>query len=249
MIPYAPHPILFQIGPLAIRYYSLVYILGFVLAYVALKTVYGKKLAEDIATAGLLAVIIGGRVGEFIFYSPRTFITDPLEILKIWHGGMSFHGALIAVVLTMIYMARKRKLSFWKLGDTVAAPMALTLGFGRIANFLNGELVGTVTNVPWCMQFPGFDGCRHPSQLYEAFYSFVLAGVLFWQSRKKHQEGFVFVLFVFLYGVFRFVFNFFRDDPRLFGISTGQYLSLAMILIAGYFLVTKYKKSLLNVFT
>jgi phosphatidylglycerol---prolipoprotein diacylglyceryl transferase len=248
VIPYAPHPILFNIGPVAIRFYSLAYILAFVLIYYALKKRFGKERSEDLLTWIIVAVIVGGRLGEFIFYSPKTFWTDPLEILKIWHGGMSFHGGFIAVALVLWWYAKKHKMSFFAITDAGIIVGTFAIGVGRVANWLNGELVGTITNVPWCMQFPGYTGCRHPSQLYEAAYMFAIAGILLWQSRKKHQEGFISMLFIFLYGVFRFALNFFRDDPRWLGISTGQWLSLAMVLVAGYFLLTKYKKSVKRVF-
>jgi phosphatidylglycerol---prolipoprotein diacylglyceryl transferase len=244
MIPYAPHPILFQIGPLAIRYYSLAYLIGFVLSYLALKKRYGKEKAEDLTTWIIVSVILGGRLGYFLFYSPATFIQDPLEVLYIWHGGMSFHGAFIAVVFALWLYGRQTKTPLLQIGDVIALPAAIGLALGRVANFLNGELVGTVTNVPWCMQFPGYLGCRHPSQLYEAVYMLIIAAVLYWQLRKKHEQGFIALLFIFLYGVFRFTFNFVRDDPRVLGISEGQWLSLAMILVAGWLLATKYKKSL-----
>jgi phosphatidylglycerol---prolipoprotein diacylglyceryl transferase len=250
MIPYEPHPILFSFGnvqlfgqtiEIAIRYYSLAYILGFILAYFSLKKAFNKERAEDMLTWIILATIIGGRVGEFIFYQPKTLLTDPLEVLYIWQGGMSFHGALLALALTLWYYCRKHKISFWKVGDALVLPAAIALAFGRIANFLNGELVGTVTSVPWCMEFPGFRGCRHPSQLYESFYSFVLAGILYWQSKKKHPEGYLFTLFLLVYGIFRFIFNFWRDDLRILGISEGQLLSAVMIITAVYLLATKYK--------
>ncbi len=248
MIPYTPHPILLEIGPVAIRYYSIAYLLGFLLGYLSLKKKFGKEIAEDLLTWIVLATIIGGRIGYFVFYSPTTFWIDPLEILRIWNGGMSFHGAVIALVVALALYAKRAKLSFEKIADSLVVPGAFAIGFGRIANFLNGELVGTLTSVPWCMEFPGFDGCRHPSPLYEAAYGFLLGFILLWQSRKKHQDGFLTVLFVTLYGVFRFVTTFVRDDPRILGLSEGQILSALMAIIGLWFLATKYKRSVRNVF-
>lgn len=252
MISYSPHPILFELGPLAIRYYSLAYIIGFIVTYVWLKKKYGGERAEDALFWIIIATIVGGRVGEFIFYSPSTFWTNPLEIIYIWHGGMSFHGALIALFLAVYWYCRKHKLAFGTFADTIVIPATLGIVLGRIANFLNGELVGTVTTVPWCMTFPGYLGCRHPSQLYEALYSLLIFGVLYWQYQKsarvKHQDGFLFALFVTLYGFLRFVFNFVRDDPRILGISTGQVLSLSMLIVGVWLLCTKYKKSVSKVF-
>lgn len=249
MIPYTPSPILFSLGPVVIRYYSLAYISGFILIYIWLRRKYGSERAEDSLTWLVLATIIGGRIGYFIFYSQRTFITDPLEILKIWHGGMSFHGGFIALIITTYLYCRKHKIAFKEFADTLVIPAAIGIGLGRIANFLNGELVGTLTNVPWCMQFPGFEGCRHPSQLYEAAYSFALAGILYWQSRKKHEKGFLFLSFIGLYGLFRFWTTFFREDARVLGISEGQVLSLIMVVVVAWIIGTKYKKSLVKMFS
>lgn len=250
MIPYEPHPILFSIGPLAIRYYSLAYIAGFIIAYIALKKEYGKEQAEGLLSWLIVGVIVGARLGEALFYRPSIFFTDPLEIFMIWRGGMSFHGGLIGAMLAGWWYARKHKMQFLRLADTLVLPAAIGLAIGRIANWLNGELVGTVTNVAWCMEFPGYEGCRHPSQLYESFYMFVIAGVLWWRHGRKHQDGFLFVVFVTLYGLFRFSFNFLRDDPRwvLGLIGTGQLLSLLMFFGGLYVLLTKYKKSLRQVF-
>lgn len=248
MIPYTPHPIIFEIGPLAIRYYSLAYIIGFVAAYFALKKKFGKARAEDLLTWIVVSTILGGRIGYFLFYSPATFWTNPLEVLKIWQGGMSFHGALIAIVLGLIVYAKHNKVSVGAIADTLAVPGAFAYSLGRVANFLNGELVGTVSSVPWCMIFPGYDGCRHPSVLYEAAYGVILGFLLLWQSRKKHEEGFIAVLFVALYGVFRFITTFVRDDPRILGLSQGQILSAAMVVVGVWLLATKYKRSLRTVF-
>jgi phosphatidylglycerol---prolipoprotein diacylglyceryl transferase len=253
MIPYSPHPILFEIGPLAIRYYSLAYIIGFVCAYYALKKSFGKEKAEDLLFWLVLATIAGGRIGEFIFYSPSTFWTRPWEILFIWHGGMSFHGALIALIGTLYWYCKKHKLSFATTADVLVVPALIGNTLGRVANWLNGELVGIKTNVSWCMEFPDFSGCRHPSQLYEAFYSLVLLGIIYWQLKKqvrvKSQPGFIFALFIMLYGLLRFAFNFLRDDSRWLGISTGQILSLIMFAVGVYLLATKYKNSVSKIFS
>ena len=244
MILYTPTPVLFSIGPLAIRYYSLAYILGFIFCWFALRKKYGEQ-GEEILVYVMLATIIGGRLGEFLFYSPSTFITDPLEILQIWHGGMSFHGAILALVLVLAWYARRRRLSFLALADTLVVPATGALVLGRIANFFNGELYGTVTNVPWCVQVSGVSGCRHPSPLYEAAYTLAIFIVLFvlvhGRSELSKQKGFLFFMFVTMYGVFRFVENFWRDDLRWLGLSTGQYLCILMVILGSYMLATKYK--------
>jgi phosphatidylglycerol:prolipoprotein diacylglycerol transferase len=249
MIPYTPHPVLFSIGTIDIRFYSLAYLIGFILAYFAMRKRFGKNIAEDALVWIVLAVIIGGRLGYFIFYSPQTFWQDPFEIFKIWRGGMAFHGAFIAVVIAIVlFIRRSKNISFAQLADTLVIPAAIALGLGRIANFLNGELVGTVTNVIWCVQFPGFEGCRHPSQLYEAAYSFAIAGILWWQSKRrekiKYKDGFLATIFIGLYGLLRFSTNFLREDPRILGVSEGQLLSFVMLAIAAYLLAAKYKSDL-----
>lgn len=249
MIPYEPHPILFSLGPLAVRYYSLAYIAGFLLAYRWLKQAFNKEIAEDALTWIVLGTIIGGRVGYFIFYSPATLLSDPLELFRLWHGGMSFHGGLIGITAASAWFTRLRKIQFWEFADIMIIPAAIGLGLGRIANFLNGELVGTITNVNWCMQFPGFNGCRHPSQLYEAAYSFAIAGIVYWQSRKKTERGYLFAVFLALYGISRFLVTFLREDPRWFGLSEGQYLSLVVLAIGVWLLGTKYKKSVSKFFS
>lgn len=248
MIPYTPHPVLFSIGPVVIRYYSLAYLLGFVFGYVALRKRFGKERAEDLLAWIVLAIIVGGRLGYVFLYAPQLLWTDPFEILMIWHGGMSFHGGLIGLVGAIWLYSRRTRVSMPALLDTLAVPGALALGLGRIANFLNGELVGIVSDVPWCMVFPGYEGCRHPSQLYEALYSFALAAILYWQLTRtkvhKDRAGFIAALFVSLYGLFRFLANFLREDPRVLGLSEGQFLSLSMLVIGLWLLGTKYKSEL-----
>ncbi len=239
-------PILFSIGPISIRYYSLVYIIGFLLAYYILnKAVEKKKIkhltkegVEDLIIYIILGVVIGSRIFHFVFYNPSIIWFDPLEILKVWHGGMSFHGGLIGIVIAYYLFHKKySKVAFYDLADLLAIPAAFALFLGRIANFINGELWGTVTNVSWCVEFKGADRCRHPSQLYESLKNlFIFAILSFNFNNKKRKKGENFWLFVLLYGILRFITNFWRADARWFGISTGQYLSLVMVIVASIFL-------------
>jgi len=238
-------PVLIRLGFLEIRYYSLVYIIGFLLAYYVLwnaaKSKKVKNLTKDAVENFMiyliLGSIIGGRLGHFIFYNPSIFWTNPLEILFIWHGGISFHGGIIGAVIGTFLFKKKHKVAFYDLADLLMIPFAFTLFLGRIANFINGELWGTVTNVKWCVQFPDVEGCRHPSQLYEAAKNLVISGVLwFMKDLKKLKKGMIFWSFVLLYGVLRFVVNFWRDDSRFLGISMGQFLSLIMVVLAVIFL-------------
>ncbi|NQU98822.1 prolipoprotein diacylglyceryl transferase [Candidatus Woesearchaeota archaeon] len=235
------NPVLLKLGFLEIRYYSLVYIIGFLLAYfVLIKAVKSKKVknltkaaAEDFMVYLILGSIIGGRLFHFIFFNPSVIWTDPLEILFIWHGGISFHGGLIGAVVGYYFFRKKYDVKFYDLADLLMIPFAFTLFLGRIANFINGELWGTVTNVNWCVQFQGVEGCRHPSQLYEAAKNLVIFGVLwFMKDMKKLKKGMIFWSFVLMYGLLRFIVNFWRDVDR----EMGQILSLIMVVIAVYFL-------------
>lgn len=252
------NPILVSIGPFDIRYYGLVYAIGFIITYFLLRWVGRKGWIKnftqdksDILTIYIvLGAVIGARLLLFVFYHPATFITDPLEVLKIWHGGMSFHGGMIGSVVAGILFCRKYKIKFYQLGDFLVLPLAFFLFIGRIANFVNGELVGTKSSVPWCVVFDGHEGCRHPSQVYEALKNLAIFFVLtFIYFKKKLKDGIIFWSFVLMYGVLRFIITFWRDDPRFLGLSGGQYLSLAMAIIAIIFLfiMTRNKKKENNV--
>lgn len=249
------NPTLVTLGPFEIRYYGLVYAIGFIAAYFLLRWIAKKDKIRNLTPDRtdiliiylILGAIIGARVLLFVFYHPATFITNPLEVLIIWHGGMSFHGGLIGAVIAGLLFCRKYKVSFYKLGDFLVIPLAFFLFIGRIANFINGELVGTRTNVPWCVVFPGYEGCRHPSQLYEALKNLVIFFVLLFvytkeNIKKRLKDGVIFWSFVLMYGVLRFILNFWRESPRFLGISGGQYLSLAMALVAIVALLLIHKK-------
>ena len=242
-------PVLLHLGVFQVRYYGLVYALGFLLGYWMLRRGakdgsiknLNSERADSLIIYVMLGVILGGRIFEFVFYEPGILLSDPLEVLFIWHGGMSFHGALIGMFIAIHIFCRKYRVRFYHVADTLTLPAAFSLILGRIANFINGELVGTVTSpqdTPWCVIFPGVDGqCRHPSQLYESAYSaLIFLSLLGMSIRRKWREGTIFWTFVLMYGVLRFIFNFWRDDPAVIGISMGQILSLAMIPLAGYFL-------------
>jgi phosphatidylglycerol:prolipoprotein diacylglycerol transferase len=251
------NPVLSNLGPFEIRYYGLVYALGFLATYFLFRRIAKQKKipnftpekADTFMLYLILGAIIGARLLLFVFYEPRTFITDPLEILKTWHGGMSFHGGLIGAVLAGLLFCKKHRVSFYKLADFAVLPLAVCLFFGRIANFINGELVGIKANVPWCVVFPGYDGCRHPSQLYEAAKNvviFVTLSILYFNKsiKKKLKDGMIFWIFVLMYGTLRFFISFLRDpgtDPVWFGLSMGQYLCLLMVIVSTFFL-SKYKR-------
>lgn len=254
-------PVAFPVFGLDVRWYGLCYLLGFFLClhlgYKILKITHqsspimkqvSKNKYEDLIFGAFLFGVLGGRLGEFLFYSPSIFWTNPFEIFKIWHGGMSIHGGILGAVAFLFVWTRKMKTPFLLITDSIAIPLALALGFGRLANFINGELVGIPTDQSWGVIFPHVDElARHPSQLYEMGKNFLLAGVLFWIWEKNlaKQTGFLSAFFLIGYGILRFGIEFFREPDGMVGmLSTGQVLCFVMILFGGLFcfFIQKHKK-------
>lgn len=249
-------PVALSLGPLSIRWYGLMYLAGFI-AFVVLGRLRARQrpefgitnqMLDDLLFWGVLGVVIGGRLGQVLFYEPAYYLAHPLEILAIWHGGMSFHGGFLGVVLAMALYARRRGLGFWRVADFIAPLVPLGLMFGRLGNFINGELWGRVAdpNLPWAMIFPHVDLLpRHPSPLYQAAGEGLLLFVLLWfYARKMHAAGRVSGLFLLGYGLLRFVAEFFREpDAGIFGhsylVSMGQWLSLPMMLFGVWLLVRR----------
>lgn len=241
-------PVAFAVGPLIIRWYALAYIAGILLgwfyaAYLVRRLYEGRPDRNDIddfVSWAIIGVMLGGRLGYVAFYNAGYYFSNPLEILKIWQGGMSFHGGAIGVIVAMIVFAAVRKISFLKLADIVTAVVPIGLFFGRIANFINAELYGRVTEHPWGMVFPGGgDLPRHPSQLYEAVLEgavlFVILSVLIHIRWVRERSGFVAGAFLVGYGVFRSLVELVREPDEQIGflfahISMGQVLSLPMVL-------------------
>ena len=237
-------PIIVSLGPLAIRWYGLMYLVGLGFAYfLAMREVranrapFTEQQASDLLFYGFMGAVLGGRVGYVFFYQFERFLADPIYLFKITEGGMSFHGGLLGVLLVLFLYGKRLKLSFLQVGDFVAPLVPIGLGAGRLGNFLNGELWGRQTDVPWGIVFPsGGPVPRHPSQLYEFFLEgLVLFGLLYWFSRKPRQVGAASGLFLLGYGSFRFIVEYFRQpDDHLglltLGMSMGQWLSLPMAL-------------------
>lgn len=243
----------FTIGPLMIRWYGLMYVLGFIATYALvsyqLKKFQWQELREKFDNLNLyliLGVIIGGRLGYVAFYQPAYYLEHPLEIFATWHGGMSFHGGCLGVILAGFIFSLYHKLDFWKGADIYVVTVPIGLGLGRIGNFINCELFGRVTEAPWGMVFPGGGPQpRHPSQIYEALLEgFLLFCILWslkhkpWQkvSSKLWPHGSMLALFLILYGVVRIFGEFFRQpDPQIgflfLNVTMGQMLSAAMIFI------------------
>ena len=195
-------------------------------------------------------ILFGGRLFHVFFWGADYYFEEPFRILEIWKGGLSFHGGLVGVLITSLSYCKIKKINFWKVADILALLGILMPVFSRIANFINQEIVGTVTNVPWCFKFKYYDGCRHPVQLYAsagrlAFFFFVLH---FKKKMKKWKEGFIFWIFVFGIGIGRFVLDFWRRDEVYYGLKAGQWLSLIMVIVGGFILLRNYKKDIVNQF-
>jgi len=247
-------PVAIHLGPLAVHWYGLMYLLAFMsflwLGKLRIRTLnrsgWDEKMMDDLLFYGILGVVLGGRLGEVLFYNPGYYASHPLEILAVWQGGMSFHGGFLGVLVAMAFFARQHKLPWLQLMDFIAPLVPLGLGAGRIGNFINAELWGRPTNVPWGMVFPHVDDLpRHPSQLYEfALEGLVLFVLLWFYSRKPRPVGAVSGLFLIGYGSFRFLAEYTRNpDDGIFGlmslgISMGQWLSLPMV-IAGLVLMVR----------
>lgn len=224
-----------------VHWYGLAYAIGVLITIFWLPSLLSARNVKKISAEQVwdmvfwifVAGVIGGRLGEWLFYHPE-WIKSPLEIIKIWRGGMSFHGGLIGGAIGAYFMARRYKISLGKLGDAMVIPLCISFGLGRIANFINSELVGRVTSLPIGVYFPGWVGKRHPSQLYEAAKNFLLAVVLLFPiyKSKKLADGALFALWMIGYGVLRFAVEFFRQPDWIFlNLSSGQWLSSVMIII------------------
>jgi phosphatidylglycerol:prolipoprotein diacylglycerol transferase len=252
LIPFpAIDPVLISFGPIAIRWYALAYITGILLGWLYARAVIARPSLWDAAapmTVGdyddfvlwvTLGIILGGRIGYVLFYNPGYFAAHPVEILQLWNGGMSFHGGFLGCVLAGVLFARHRGISILSLGDITCAAGTIGLFLGRIANFINGELWGRPTDVPWAMVFPtGGPSPRHPSQLYEAGLEglalFVVLSLLI-RAGALRRPGFILGAFAFGYGVARSIGELFREpDPQLGylwgGLTMGTLLSLPLLL-------------------
>jgi len=251
-------PVLLSLGPVKIHWYGLMYLLGFSASYLLvhhqIKTFKLDRLApcfDNLNFALLLGLIAGGRLGYVLFYNPTYYLHHPLEILATWQGGMSFHGGLLGVVVSGIIFCRRHRLNLPATADCYTATVPIGLGLGRIGNFINGELYGRVSDVPWAMVFPGGGPeSRHPSQLYEAGLEGFLLFAILWPLRKiqvknNWPDGRIFATFLLLYGIFRFLVENFREPDQHIGLlagwlSRGQILSSLMIGVA---LVLFFRKS------
>jgi phosphatidylglycerol:prolipoprotein diacylglycerol transferase len=252
-------PVIFQIGPFAIRWYALAYVAGLIIGWRLMmrfarseSSNISAKQVDDFLIWATLGVILGGRLGYVLFYKPDYYFSNLTEIFVIWQGGMSFHGGFLGVVLATILYCRFQKIVILEFGDLLATVVPVGLFFGRIANFINGELYGRTTDVPWGVIFPaGGELPRHPSQLYEALLEgAVLFAILlfFRKTRYAEKPGFIMGLFFAGYAVARSIVEFFRQPDAylgfLFGgLTMGQLLSLPMLIIGLYFMLRPIRKT------
>jgi phosphatidylglycerol---prolipoprotein diacylglyceryl transferase len=244
-------PNIFSIGSFQLRYYSLMYIVAFVIVYFLVlyrikseKYKYTPENIQDYLVWAMIGVLLGARIGDVLIYNFSYFAQHPLEIFLPFDfsngirftgiSGMSYHGGVIGVIIMSILFCRKRKIEFWKFADLICPAIPLGYTFGRIGNFINGELFGRVTSMPWGMYFPldPTSSLRHPSQLYEAFFEGIFLFIVLWIIRKKNLfDGALLSLYIFGYGLVRFMIEFFREPDYIVGpISIGQFLCFLMML-------------------
>ena len=263
-IPKHINPNIVEIGSFQIRYYGLMYIVAFAVTYLLVlhrlnneRYEYSKAVIQKYFVWAILGVVIGGRLGFVLFYDLTYFFAHPLRIICPFDysngfgytglSGMSYHGGLVGVILASLFFCYKNKVNLWHLADLLSPAIPLGYTFGRIGNFLNGELYGRVTSVPWAMYFPldPIHQLRHPSQLYEAFFEGIFLFIILWSARKKRYfNGFHFCLFIISYGIVRFCIEFVREpNPGLGSIwyffTMGQLLSIAMILGGAFIMLIK----------
>lgn len=254
-------PIIFSVGPVAIRWYSMAYLVGIILGWILInrnvkKNNLGlsKENIEDFMFYLTLGIVIGGRLGYVLFYGGNAFWQNPLQVFEVWKGGMSFHGGVLGVIAATWYFARKINYKFLALTDLIVLYAPIGICLGRLANFINDELWGRITDVPWAVKFPnGGYWPRHPSQLYEAFFEgvvmFTILNFLWRYQWVRERHGFVSSLFVIFYGIFRISMEQFREPDAQLGfyfghVTMGQMLSVPLIILGStviYFLVRNKK--------
>lgn len=247
-------PVLVQIGPIAVRWYGLAYAAGLLLGWMLLRRLAPMAPAagtredvDDFLFWSLFGVVLGGRIGYVLFYNLDYYIVRPLDALAVWQGGMSFHGGLLGVIVATVWFARRRQLPVLALGDRIACVAPIGLFFGRLANFINGELFGRVSDAPWAMVFPrGGPLARHPSQLYEAALEGLVLFTILWALSRietvRARTGTLIGVFLVGYGIARSVVEMFRQPDAQIGFlgagtTMGQWLSLPMVLIGLYMII------------
>ena len=248
MINWNFNPELFSMGNLSVRYYGIIYVLGFILTFFYLdyqrkkqKLELSKDQIYDLILYSLIGVVFGARIFEILFWNPEYYFNNLLEIFAVWNGGMSFHGGLAGAIIAGYLFAKKNNINLLKIADLIIIPVTLSLALGRIGNLFNSEIYGTITNVSWCFNFENTAGCRHPYQIYASLFHLLSFLILLRLNKKENKRGFVFWIGILLFGIGRFILDFFRDDQLYFGLNLGQYFSIPLILISIYILSGNYK--------
>ena len=249
-------PVAIQFSSIEIRWYSLAYIVGILLGWVLSKQIFisNRELKykfDDYVTYLIIGIIIGGRLGYVLFYNFTYYYNNFIDIFKIWQGGMSFHGGLLGVIIVSIWFAKKNNDNPFIYLDIVSIVAPIGIFFGRVANFINSELYGFETNLPWAVKFVRVDNLfRHPSQLYEALFEGLVLFTILLYFRKKgflKTPGLISSLFLFFYSTFRFILEFYRvPDEQIgylfFNLSMGQIISIIFLLTGTYLFINKYEK-------
>jgi len=255
------NPVLLEIGPFQIRYYGLFYAFSFVFAYFLIYYLAKRKQlsmtkddVSDFLVYQIIGIVLGARIVYILFYNLTFYLKSPLEIIAIWHGGLSFHGGLIGAIIAGYLFCKKKKIEFYDLADIVVMPVALGLALGRLGNFINAELYGRITDVPWCIDYSRNQfvsdlpsGCRHPSQIYESIKNLMIFAALWVIKDKKLPKGFMFWSFVAMYGLLRTIMEFFRQPDEQIGFifnyfTMGQLLSFPLFLLGVYMLYRLFRK-------
>ena len=248
-------PVAISFFSLEIRWYSLSYIFGILVGWFLAKRFFInsheiKIKFDDYITYLILGLIIGGRLGYVIFYNPDYYLDNPIDALKIWHGRMSFHGGVIGIIIISVWFAKKNQQNFFSYLDIVSLVAPIGIFFGRISNFINSELYGIETSLPWGVKFIKVDNLfRHPSQLYEAFFEGLILFLILVYFHKKTTDkkpGFISGLFLVFYSIFRFVIEFFRVPDEQLGylllnLTMGQIISFVFLLFGTYLIIQKYE--------
>lgn len=234
-------PVILSLGPIQIRYYGVLIAIAFLAGYFILRKLSKEKnISENLIDNYFLwlvpSMIIGARLFEILFYEPAYYFNNPIKMLYIWQGGISSHGAIAAAILVTYFFTKKHKIHFYALADLAVIPCALGAAFVRIGNFINGEIVGTITKVPWAVKFQDYTGLRHPVQLYESFILILIFIFLYSIRKKQLMQGTLFWLFILMYSAIRFFLEFLKEMPRYFNLTFAQYFSLILVSLSIYFL-------------
>lgn len=247
MFEHTINPIAVKLGPLSVHWYGILMAAAFLAGYLILKKLVRERNIKIDVDAYLMYMIIGilggARLGEIIFYEPLYYLASPLKIFAVWEGGLASHGGMLGGIIAHWLFCKKNKIQFYVLADVAVIPIALGAMFVRMGNFVNAEIIGRVTSVPWAVKFPNADGFRHPSQLYEAAKNFLLFCVLWNMRTIKLPRGFLFWSFLGFYGVLRFFVEFFKDFELFsFGLTMGQVLSVPFVAVSAWMLYRLWKK-------